>query len=74
MRVFKMFRQADYSGVSGTGLVLEGVVFTSGKCIVNWLTPPPSGSVNVFDSYEQFVKIHVSSHPTNGTTIEEKSV
>lgn len=65
MRRFTMSRQHDASGVSGTGLVLEGVLFSTGIVVIHWLTPPPRGSISVFDSIEQFLTIHVLPHPAN---------
>ena len=65
MRRFVMHRRFDASGVSGTGLVLEGVLFSTGVVVVHWLTPPPRGSISVFDSLEQFLCIHVRPHPDN---------
>lgn len=65
MRRFVMHRQQDASGVSGTGLVLEGVLFSTGIVVVHWLTPPPRGSISVFDSLDQFLSIHVRPHPDN---------
>ena len=65
MRRFVMHREQDVSGVSGTGLVLEGVLFSTGVVVVHWLTPPPRGSISVFDSLDQFLAIHVRPHPDN---------
>src|SRR5206468_6485964 len=59
MRRFVMHREHDASGVSGTGLVLEGVLFSTGVVVIHWLTPPPRGSISVFDSLDQFLDIHV---------------
>ncbi len=70
MRTFQMFRERDQSGVSGTGVVLQGVVFATGKTVINWLTPRPSGSLNIWDSFEMFMETHVLPHPDNGTSIE----
>lgn len=70
LRTFTLYRDEDVSGVSGTGIVVEGVVFSSGVTIVHWLTPPPRGSINIFDSFEQFMQIHVGSHPENRSVIE----
>ena len=70
MRRFVMHRKHDVSGVSGTGLVLEGVLFSTGIVVVHWLTPPPRGSISVFDSLDQFLAIHVQPHPMNGTFLE----
>lgn len=68
-RSFAIERQHDESGVSGVGVVLEGVVFGTGVTVVHWLQPPPRGSINVFDSFEQFMSIHVGPHPSNQTRI-----
>lgn len=70
MRRFVMQRAYDASGVSGTGVVLEGVLFSTGVVVIHWLTPPPRGSISVFDSLEQFLSIHVRPHPGNHTVLE----
>jgi hypothetical protein len=70
MRGFRMCRDSDASGVSGTGLVLEGIEFSTGVVVIHWLTPPPRGSISVFDSLEQFLSIHVRPHPDNGTVLD----
>jgi hypothetical protein len=69
MRTFTMVRVHDVSGVSGTGTVLEGIEFSTGTVVIHWLTPPPRGSIAIFDSLEQFLAIHVRPHPENGTAI-----
>jgi hypothetical protein len=69
MRRFVMDRKEDVSGVSGTGLVLEGVLFSTGVVVIHWLTPPPRGSISVFDSIEQFLSIHVAPHPDNHAVV-----
>ena len=69
MRRFTMVREYDASGVSGTGLVLEGVQFSTGVVVIHWLTPPPRGSISVFDSFDQFLAIHVAPHPDNHSVI-----
>src|SRR5256885_979339 len=40
MRTFTLRREEDVSGVSGTGIVLEGTLFSTGVVVVHWLTPP----------------------------------
>jgi hypothetical protein len=69
MRRFTMRREFDVSGVSGTGIVLEGVHFSTGVVVIHWLTPPPRGSISVFDDLEQFLSIHVRPHPDNRTVL-----
>lgn len=53
MRRFVLSRQADISGVSGTGIVAEGVLFASGQAVVSWLTERRSVVIwNEFDDVE----------------------
>jgi hypothetical protein len=65
MRSFTLRRQEDVSGVSGTGVVLEGTLFSTGVVVVHWLTPPPRGSIAIFDTLDQLLSIHVRPHPEN---------
>ncbi len=36
MRTFKLIRNEDVSGVSGTGLICEGVEFHDGQVVLSW--------------------------------------
>jgi hypothetical protein len=56
MRKFTLFRDIDESGVSGAGIVAEGVRFTNGKCVLNWLTKHTS--LGIYDSIESLEQIH----------------
>jgi hypothetical protein len=38
MRRFHLQRNEDATGISGTGRVAEGVVFSNGWCAMTWLT------------------------------------
>ncbi len=35
-RLFTLFRHVDESGISGTGRVLDGVIFHTGQVVVCW--------------------------------------
>ena len=68
---FVMIRNIDATGVLGTGKILEGVVFESGKVAASWM---PSGelkaaSIVIFDSMDEFMAVHVLSHPENQTQL-----
>ena len=69
IETFTVCRQSDESGISGIGVVIEGVLFATGHVILHWLTPAPRGSISVFDSFNDFKKIHSDPHPTNKTII-----
>lgn len=67
MRTFTMERRNDESGVSGTGVVVEGVEFSDGRVALRWCTD--IASTTSYDSFEDFARIHVISHPTNSSVI-----
>ncbi len=69
IRAFTVCRKNDESGISGEGVVIEGCVFATGHCIIHWLTPSPRGALAIFDSFDDFIKIHIKPHPTNNTII-----
>jgi len=69
IRTFTVCRQQDESGVSGEGIVIEGVTLATGQCIVHWLYPPPRGGIAIFDSMNDFIKVHIEPHPSNRTII-----
>ncbi len=54
--LWKLIREADESGVSGTGHVADAVVWHDGKVTVHWRTE--TTSTTVYDSVSDVVKIH----------------
>jgi hypothetical protein len=60
MRTFHLDRIVDESGVSGTGLVAEGVQFSSGKCVLAWRSGPKDAgrSICVYDDIRSIEAIH----------------
>ena len=69
IQTFTVARQADETGVSGEGVVIEGVLLATGQCIAHWLYPRPLGSIAVFDSMNDFITVHIKPHPGNRTII-----
>lgn len=55
-RRFVLFRKEDETGVSGTGIVAEGALFSTNKSVISWLSDTPS--VEVYDSIEEIERIH----------------
>ena len=55
-RRFVMNRSKDESGISGTGIVAEGLQFSSKKCVISWLSDTPS--IEIYDSIEEVRRIH----------------
>lgn len=69
IQTFTVFRSSDESGVSGDGIVIEGVSLATGQCVIHWLYPPPKGGIAIFESMDDFIKVHIKPHPTNKTII-----
>jgi hypothetical protein len=55
-RRFQLHREIDETGVSGTGIVAEGVEFTSGMVAMTWLSP--HRCVNVYESIKTVEQLH----------------
>jgi len=56
MRRFIMVRIKDLTGVSGTGAVAEGTVFTDGLSVIHWLREPYS--TGVYQTLDDVIAIH----------------
>lgn len=56
MRTFVLNRTEDESGISGTGIVAEGVEFDCGKVVMCWRTH--ISSVVLYDNIKAVEKIH----------------
>ena len=58
MKLFELHRLEDETGVSGTGVVAQGVIFDNGRCALTWLTA--CTSVATYDTIEEDDRISVS--------------
>jgi hypothetical protein len=56
MKEFYLDRIHDESGISGTGRVAEGIIFSNGWCALHWLTDHTS--VAFYTSIEEVEAIH----------------
>lgn len=66
-RRFTILREADATGISGTGRVLDGVIFHTGQVVVCWRSA--FGSITVFENWEAFDAVHLRAHPENRAKI-----
>lgn len=57
MKRFELFREEDVSGVSGTGVVAEGVEFSDGRVALRWLAGEHRSTV-IWDSIHSVEIIH----------------
>lgn len=64
-RRFHLVRRKDPSGVSGTGVVAEGAVWSSGAVALHW--PGHPRATSVWGSLEDLV----AAHGHNGSTVVE---
>ena len=56
MRRFVLIRVEDLTGVSGTGEVAEGTVFSSGLAVIHWLREPYA--MGVYQTLEDVISVH----------------
>ncbi len=56
VRIFRLMRDEDKSGVSGVGFVAIGVVFPSGKVVLEWLGS--HSTFGIYDSITHVERIH----------------
>ncbi len=63
MKRFHLIRQVDVSNFSGTGTVVEGIMFSDGSCAVRWLTKYTSWAI--YNSIEDVIAIHGHEGATN---------
>lgn len=68
-RTFFLIRQGDETGVSGTGHVLDGVVWPDGKVVTKWCAEGKPSELAVAESFQAWDSIHVSEHPTNRSLV-----
>ena len=57
MRRFNLIRDKDVTGVSGTGLVAEGVVFSDNHAAIRWVAGEDHSTV-VWDDIASINRIH----------------
>ncbi len=55
-RRFLLDRSEDECRVSGTGVVAEGIQFSSGHCVITWLTDTPS--IAIYETISDLEKVH----------------
>jgi hypothetical protein len=53
-----LVRYDDPSGVSGTGIVAQGVQFRDGQVAVQWCCPDLPRSCAVWESVEDMLRVH----------------
>ena len=57
-RIFKVIRSKDHSGISGTGLVAQGVEFHTGQVVIMWCCKEGKETIEIHPSLSVFLEIH----------------
>lgn len=76
-KLFTLVRKIDQSGISGTGRVLDGVIFHTGQVVTCWRTDlnvndkgiDAYSTMGIYPSYEAFLHVHVKPHPEGANEI-----
>lgn len=53
---FHLVRDVDKTGMSGTGIVAEGVQFSDGTCILKWIST--TSAIGIYHSTVEMLHIH----------------
>jgi hypothetical protein len=69
VRMFELHRETDLTGVSGVGIVAEGVQFGNGRAALCWLTEHTS--VAVYDDMGSLEAIHGHHGATKVVWLDE---
>jgi hypothetical protein len=56
LRRFYLVRDEDETGISGTGVVAEGLEFSDGSCVMRWLTDTTSTAI--YRNVNDLIAIH----------------
>ena len=63
MRIFVLKRKEDPSGISGTGVVAEGVEFHDGSVALRWIKGDHHSTV-IHQNMQSMAAIHAPTHTT----------
>lgn len=55
-RLFVLRRDEDETGISGTGVIAEGIEFSTGWCALSWMTS--AHSVGIYPNIKELERIH----------------
>jgi hypothetical protein len=73
MRPFRLCREADPTGISGTGMVAEGIEFSDGSAVVRWLIDWPTSVVFHERGMASVEALHGHGGQTRVVFAEEKT-
>lgn len=68
-RLFELHRDEDETGVSGTGVIADGAVFTDGTVALRWRTK--TASTTLFDNIDEVARVHGHGGKTRIVFLDE---
>jgi len=76
-KLFTLIRKIDQTGISGTGRVLDGVIFHNGQVVTCWRTDinlndknvEAYSSMGIYPSFDAFLHVHVKPHPPEASEV-----
>ena len=69
-RRFLLVREEDVTGVSGEGVVAEGIQYSDGVCSMHWVVNP-ARSTTVYNSIDDVITIHGHNGATQVQFLDE---
>lgn len=72
MRRFHLYRSVDITGVSGTGVIAEGIEFSDGCVVLRWLSKTPS--VIVYMDVADMLIVHGHNGNTTIQWIDRRQI
>jgi hypothetical protein len=72
MRRFELHRTEDLTGVSGTGVVAEGVKFTDDVVVLRWTSQWPSSVVHYDRGMSSVVAVHCHGGKTRIVWLDDE--
>lgn len=70
-RRFELHRDVDVTGISGTGVVAEGIVFSDDVAVLHWISQWPSSIVHYERGIESILHVHGHGGATRLVWIDE---
>jgi hypothetical protein len=79
VKVFTVNRITNDKNISGSGRILDGVVFHTGQVVVCWRTDIEAAnhgvsSIGIYKNWEEFNFLHIKSHPEYVSKVEFKEI
>lgn len=69
-RRFHLVRDEDETGISGTGIVAEGIQFSDGRCVLRWTTT--TSSTGYYDTILHVEHLHGHNGKTRVVWVDEE--